>query len=76
MEDAVRYRSEYLQQRIHNIASNLKISMSALRRRWILQIKANVTVETRGTGNYANEEAKEISRLKCELRDAADGLTC
>ena len=27
-----------------------------------------------GSGNYASEEAKEIARLKRELRDAQDAL--
>ena len=33
-----------------------------------------VIVESRGSGNYASDEAKEIARLKRELRDAQDAL--
>lgn len=29
----------------------------------------------RGSGNYASDEAKEIARLKRELRDAKDAIT-
>ena len=31
-------------------------------------------VPTRGSGNYASEEAKEIARLQRELRDTKDAL--
>ncbi len=29
-------------------------------------------IESRGSGNYSSDEAKEIARLKRELRDAND----
>ena len=32
------------------------------------------SVPTRGTGNYSSDEAKEIARLKRELRDTKDAL--
>ena len=32
------------------------------------------TVPTRGSGNYASDEAKEIARLQRELRDIKDAL--
>jgi transposase len=73
-EDAVRYRSEHPELSLQKIASNLGVSMSALRRWCDIANKANGTVETRGTGNYASEEAKEIARLKRELRDTEDAL--
>ena len=31
-------------------------------------------VPTRGSGNYASDEAKEIARLQKELRDTKDAL--
>ena len=31
-------------------------------------------VPTRGSGNYASDEAKEIARLQRELRDTKDAL--
>ena len=31
-------------------------------------------IENRGSGNYASDEAKEIARLKRELRDTQDAL--
>ena len=32
------------------------------------------SVPTRGSGNYASDEAKEIARLQRELRDTKDAL--
>ena len=32
------------------------------------------TIPTRGRGNYESDEAKEIARLKKELRDTQDAL--
>lgn len=73
-EDAVRYRNEHPELSLQKVASNLGISVSALRR-WIdLAGKSNGAIETRGSGNYASEEAKEIARLKRELRDKEDAL--
>lgn len=34
----------------------------------------NGEVPVRGSGNYASDEAKEIARLKKELRDTQDAL--
>jgi transposase len=73
-EDAVRYRKEHPELSLQKIASNLGIRMSALLR-WVRSAaKDNGTVETRGSGNYASDEAKEIAKLKRELRDKEDAL--
>lgn len=73
-EDAVRYRNEHPELSLPKVASNLNVSTSALRR-WIeLAGNADGVVETRGSGNYASNEAKEIARLKRELRDKEDAL--
>lgn len=32
------------------------------------------TIDSRGSGNYASDEAKEIARLKKELKDTQDAL--
>lgn len=34
----------------------------------------NGTINSRGSGNYSSDEAKEIARLKKELRDTQDAL--
>lgn len=73
-EDAVRYRKDHPELGLQKVASNLGVSMSALRR-WVSSAsKDNGTVASRGSGNYANDEAKEIARLKRELRDKEDAL--
>jgi len=73
-EDAVRYRKEHPELSLQKVASNLGVSISALRR-WIdFAGQNNGSIETRGSGNYESEEAKEIARLKRELRDKEDAL--
>ena len=57
-----------------NAAKNLGISLSTLAR-WQTQFRDNDgDIPTRGSGNYASDEQKEIARLKRELRDAQDAL--
>lgn len=34
----------------------------------------NGTISSRGSGNYSSDEAKEIARLKKELKDTQDAL--
>ena len=56
------------------IPVDLGIGLSTLSR-WRQQYAANDgTVPTRGSGNYASDEQKEIARLKRELRNAQDAL--
>ena len=66
-EDAVRYRLEHPEIALRKCAENLGISESALK-------EHEGTVPTRGSGNYASDEAKEIARLQRELRDTKDAL--
>jgi len=42
--------------------------------RWQKELRETGDIESRGSGNYASDEAKEIARLKRELRDAQDAL--
>ena len=73
-EDAVRYRLEYSDIALRKCAENLGISESALKK-WIRAAKEHEgSVPTRGSGNYASDEAKEIARLQRELRDTKDAL--
>ena len=72
-EDAVRYRLEHPEMALRKCAENLGISESALKN-WMKSAKNHEgAVPTRGSGNYANDEAKEIARLQRELRDTKDG---
>lgn len=73
-EDAVRYRKDHPELTVQKAAENLGISESALKN-WMKAARENeCSVPTRGTGNYSSDEAKEIARLKRELRDTKDAL--
>ncbi len=73
-EDAVRYRLEHPDIALRKCAENLGIGESALKN-WIRIAKEHEgSVPTRGSGNYASDEAKEIARLQRELRDTKDAL--
>ena len=73
-EDAVRYRKDHPELTVQKAAENLGISESALKN-WMKAARENGgSVPTRGTGNYSSDEAKEIARLKRELRDTKDAL--
>ena len=73
-EDAIRYREEHPELTTRKAATNLGISESALKS-WIKAAKEHEgSVPTRGSGNYASDEAKEIARLQRELRDTKDAL--
>ena len=55
-------------------ADNLGISQSALKT-WMKSAKEHEgSIPTRGSGNYASDEAKKIVRLQRELRDTKDAL--
>ena len=65
-EDAVRYRLEHPEMALRKCAENLGISESALKN-WMKSAKNHEgAVPTRGSGNYASDEAKEIARLQRE----------
>lgn len=73
-EAAVKYRQEHPELTLPQAAKNLGISESALKN-WIKASKEHEgSVPTRGSGNYASNEAKEIARLQRELRDTKDAL--
>ena len=73
-QDAVKYVNEHPDLTLMECAKNLGIGLSTLSR-WRQQYDDNNgTVPTRGSGNYASDEAKEIARLKRELRTAQDAL--
>ena len=42
--------------------------------RWQKELRESGDLKCRGSGNYSSDEAKEIARLKRELRDAKDAL--
>ena len=72
--DAVNYRKEHPDLTRVECANNLGIGVSTLAR-WEAQFRDNEgDIPVRGSGNYESDEAKEIARLKRELRDAQDAL--
>ena len=72
--DAVNYRKEHPDLTQVECAKNLGIGTSTLAR-WETEFRDNGgDIPTRGSGNYSSDEAKEIARLKRELRDAQDAL--
>ena len=73
--DAVRYWKEHPELGIARCAKNLGISKTALSN-WRKIYDANEgTVPTRrGRGNFESDDAKELARLRKELRDTQDAL--
>lgn len=72
-QDAVNYRKEHPELSLETCAKALGISHSALRR-WVSAQNDDGKVVMRGSGNYCSDEAKEIARLKKELKDTKDAL--
>ena len=72
--DAINYRKEHPDLTQVECAKNLGIGVSTLAR-WEAQFRDNDgDIPVIGSGSYASDEAKEIARLKRELRDALDVL--
>ena len=72
--DAINYRKEHPDLTQAEVAKNLGIGVSTLAR-WEAQFRdCDGDIPVRGSGNYESDEAKEIARLKRELRDAQDAL--
>jgi len=72
--DAVEYWKNHQELGILKCAKNLGIGKSTLST-WAKSYDDNEgSVPTRGRGNFESDEAKEIARLKKELRDTQDAL--
>ena len=72
--DAITYRKEHPDLTQAQCAKNLGIGVSTLAR-WEQQFRnSDGDIPVRGSGNYESNEAKEIAKLKRELRDAQDAL--
>ncbi|GFI41699.1 hypothetical protein [Thomasclavelia cocleata] len=49
--------------------------LTVLVHKWLKDAKNNNgTINSRGSGNYSSDKAKEIARLKKELKDTKDAL--
>ena len=73
-EDAVRYSLDHPELSQEECAKHLGIGHSTLNRWRKKFLETNGEVPTRGSGNYASDEQREIARLKRELRDTQDAL--
>ena len=72
--DTVNYRKKHPDLTQVECAKNLGIGVSTLAK-WEAQFRDNDgDIPVRVSGNYESDEAKEIARLKRELRDAQDAL--
>lgn len=57
-----------------SVAKKFGIANSTIHK-WMKDAKNNDNkIESRGSGNFASDEAKEIARLKKELKDTQDAL--
>ena len=72
--DALRYVQEHPDLTQEECSKNLGIGVSTLFHWKAQYAEHNGEIPTRGSGNYASDEQKEIARLKRELRDAQDAL--
>ena len=61
--DAVQYYHDHKNLGLQGCATNLGISQQTLSR-WQKELRETGDIESRGSGNYASDEAKEIARLK------------
>ena len=72
--DAINYRNEHPDLTQVECAKNLGMGVSTLAK-WESQFRNNDgDIPVHGSGNYQSDDAKEIARLKRELRDAQDAL--
>lgn len=73
-EGVVKYVMEHPEESIVSIAKRFGIADSTIHL-WRKQYLANnKSITSRGSGNFASDEAKEIARLKKELKDTQDAL--
>lgn len=73
-EDAVKYYLDHKELGLVKCAKNLGIGKTTLGKWAEAARQNNGEVPARGSGNYSSDEAKEIARLKRELRDTQDAL--
>ena len=71
--DAVQYYHDHKELGLQGCAKHLGISQQTLSR-WQKKLRDTVEIASRGSGNYASDDKKEIARLQRELRNATDAL--
>ncbi len=71
-KDALAYVHDHADLSVNACAKNLGIAASTLHG-WLDKFQEKGEVH-RGSGNFSSDEAKEIARLRKELRDTKDAL--
>lgn len=71
--EVIRYALEHPEESSRSVMKKFGVNESAFYK-WKRQYSENGKVTSRGSGNYKSDEAKEIARLKKELRDTQDAL--
>ena len=69
--DAIQYYQDHKALGVRGCAENLGIGYSTLTK-WLKDFRESGDILARGSGNYASDEQKEITRLRRELRDDQD----
>jgi transposase len=72
-EEVAKYALSHPEETIEELTSKFDISQSSLSK-WKLNYQKSGQIVSRGSGNYASDETKEIARLKKELQDHKDAL--
>jgi len=73
-ESVVEYVLNHPEESIISIAKKFGISDASIHTWKKKYIQNNGALQSRGSGNHSSDEAKEIVRLKKELRDTQDAL--
>jgi transposase len=73
-EGVVKYHLEHPGESITELAKKFGVSDSAIHSWKKKFLKGEGTIGSRGSGNHSSDEAKEIARLKKELKDTQDAL--
>lgn len=72
-EEVIKYALAHADESRTSIMKKFGIPQSTYYK-WLRQYSKNGEIQNRGSGNHSSEEAKEIARLKKELRDTQDAL--
>ena len=73
-QGVVDYANQHPEESKVSIAKSFGIADSTINK-WIKDANKNGNkIESRGSGNFSSDEAKEIARLRKELKDTQDAL--
>lgn len=73
-QGVVDYVNQHSDEPKTSVAKKFGIADSTVHK-WLKEAKKNnYKIESRGSGNYSSDEAKEIARLRKELKDTQDAL--